>query len=245
MLRKLLMTSALVCLAAPALAADLPNRKSEPIYTPPPPPAFTWTGVYIGGQVGYQWGTSNPNIDTGGAFVAGLPGNTNSGVVGGGHVGYNLQVSQFVFGLEGDVDGSSINGGNSSGLVAYTTREPIEASIRGRVGYAWDRILIYGTGGGAYGDFHNIYTGPGGVDSIWDSRLGWTAGGGIEYAITNNWSVRAEYRYSDFGRVSDPLTASLGAGNTATTHLTDNRVQVGFSYKFDMFGPPAPVFAKY
>jgi outer membrane immunogenic protein len=244
MLRKLLMTSALVCLAAPAFAADLPNRKSEPVYTPPPPPAFTWTGVYLGGQVGYQWGTSTPDVYAGGGFVGSLPGNTNSGVVGGGHVGYNLQVSQFVFGLEGDVDGSSNSGGNATGVVAYTTREPIEASIRGRVGYAWDRILFYGTGGGAFGDFHNTYAGPGGVDSIWDSRVGWTAGGGVEYAITDNWSVRAEYRYTDFGRVSDPLVASLG-GDTATTHLTDNRVQVGFSYKFDLFGPPAPTFAKY
>ncbi len=245
MLRKLLMTSALVCVASgSALAADLPNRKSEPIYTPPPP-AFTWTGVYIGGQVGYQWGTSTPDVSAGGAFVGTLPGSSNSGVVGGAHIGYNLQISQLVFGLEGDVDGSSYNGGNaSSALLAYTTREPIEASIRGRVGFAWDRVLFYGTGGAAFGDFNNTYTGPGGVDSLWDARVGWTAGGGIEYAVTNNWSVRAEYRYTDFGRISDPLTASI-AGDTVGTHVTDNRVQVGFSYKFDMFAPPGSVIAKY
>lgn len=246
MLRKFLMTSALICFAGgSAFAADLPNRKSAPIYEPPPPPAFTWSGLYIGGQVGYQWGASTPNLYAGGANVGTLPGSNNSGVVGGAHIGYNLQVSQFVFGLEGDVDGSSYTGGNGAGLLAYTTHEPIEASIRGRLGYAWDRVLFYGTGGAAFGDFNNIYTGPGGgVDNLWDTRVGWTAGGGIEYAVTNNWSLRAEYRYTDFGRISDPLTASI-AGDTARTRLTDNRVQVEFSYKFDMFAPPGSVAAKY
>lgn len=245
MLRKLLMTSALVCLATgSALAADLPNRKSAPLYEPPPPPAFTWSGLYIGAQVGYQWGTSTPDLYAGGAYVATLPSSSNSGITGGAHIGYNLQISQFVFGLEGDVDGSSYNGGNATGLPAYTTREPIEASIRGRVGLAWDRVLFYGTGGGAFGDFNNTYTGPGGIDSLWDTRVGWTAGGGIEYAVTDNWSIRAEYRYTDFGYVSDPLTASI-AGDSVSTHITDNRVQVGLSYKFDMFAPPAPVIAKY
>jgi outer membrane immunogenic protein len=245
MLRKLLMTSALVCIAGTsALAADLPNRKSEPMYEPPPPPAFTWTGVYIGGQVGYQWGNTSPTAFGPGGAVAGLPGTGESGIVGGAHVGYNLQVSQFVFGLEGDVDGSSYNGGNGTGLVAYSTREPIEASIRGRIGYAWDRVLFYGTGGAAFGDFHDLYTGPGGTDSIWTTRVGWTAGGGVEYAITNNWSVRAEYRYSDFGRITEPLAVSL-PGTSVSRRETDNRVQVGFSYKFDMFAPPGSVLAKY
>jgi outer membrane immunogenic protein len=246
MLRKLLMTSAFVCIAGgSAFAADLPNRKSEPIYTPPPPPAFTWSGLYIGGQVGYQWGSVSPNlIGPGGGVVAALPGSTEQGIVGGAHMGYNFQVSQFVFGLEGDVDGSSYNGGNGTGLVAYMSREPIEASIRGRLGYAWDRVLVYGTGGAAFGDFHDTYTGPGGVDSTWNTRVGWTAGGGVEYAVTNNWSIRAEYRYSDFGRITDPLTASI-AGDSVSRHETDNRAEVGFSYKFDMFAPASPVVYKY
>ncbi|MGC1557609.1 MAG: outer membrane beta-barrel protein, partial [Methylovirgula sp.] len=88
------------------------------------------------------------------------------------------------------------------------------------------------------------FTGPGGFDSIWRERTGWTAGAGVEYAIDNNWSIRAEYRYTDFGRVNDFLLASA-AGDTASRRETDNRVQVGFSYKFDMFAPPAPMISKY
>jgi len=92
MLRKLLMTSALVCLAGgSALAADLPNQKAPPVYMPPPP-AFSWSGLYIGGQVGYQWGTLTPNLVTPGGPAA-LPSSNNSGVVGGAHIGYNYQVS--------------------------------------------------------------------------------------------------------------------------------------------------------
>jgi outer membrane immunogenic protein len=246
MLRKLLITSALVCVAGgAAFAADLPNRKSEPVFTPPPPPAFTWTGLYIGAQVGYQWGSTAPSLFAPGpAYVGTLPSNTSSGVVGGAHIGYNYQVSQIVFGLEGDVDGSNFNGGNATGALAYTTREPVEASIRGRLGFAWDRVLIYGTGGVAFGDFNNTYTGPGGFDSTWDTRVGWTAGGGIEYAVTDNWSLRAEYRYTDFGRFNDSLATSI-PGDFVRRHETDNRVQVGFSYKFDMFAPPGPIATRY
>jgi outer membrane immunogenic protein len=247
MLRKLLMTSALVCFAGgSALAADLPNQKAPPVYMPPPPPVFSWSGLYIGAQVGYQWGTSNANLYTpGGAYVESLPTSSN-GVVGGGHLGYNLQVSQFVFGIEGDVEGTSASGSNygSPLLSSYTTRENIEGSVRGRIGYAWDRVLIYGTGGVAFGDFQDAYTGPGGYDSLSTGRVGWTAGGGIEYAVTNNWSIRAEYRYTDFGHFNDYLASSL-PGDTVGRHVTDNRAEVGFSYKFDMFAPPGPVLAKY
>jgi outer membrane immunogenic protein len=244
MLRRFLVASALVCAAGgTAFAADLPNTKAPPVYAPPPPPAFTWSGLYIGGQVGYQWGNTSPTLFTAGGPV-GLPSSSESGIVGGGHVGYNFQFSQFVFGVEGDVDGASYNGGNASGLVGYTSREPVEASIRGRVGYAWDRVLFYGTGGVAFGDFHDTFTGPGGFDSMWRERTGWTAGGGVEYAIDNNWSLRAEYRYTDFGRVNDYLVASA-PGDTASRRETDNRVQAGFSYKFDMFAPPAPIVSKY
>lgn len=247
MLRRFLIGSALICAAGgSAFAADLPNTKEPPVYAPPPPPAFTWTGLYIGAQVGYQWGNTTPNVFAPGpAYVATLPVSDNDGVTGGGHIGYNLQVSQFVFGLEGDVDGSSFNGGNGGGIVAYSTREPIEASIRGRAGFAWDRVLFYGTGGVAFGDFNDIYTSGLGTDNIWQTRVGWTAGGGVEYAINDNWSVRAEYRYTDFGSFGDPLAASLGGGDFARRLQTDNRVQVGFSYKFDMFNPPAPIVSKY
>ncbi len=241
MLRKLFATTALCLASGVALAADLPNEKGPPVYAPPPhPPAFSWSGVYLGGQVGYGWGTADP-YDT--FEDISLPGLAQSGVVGGVHIGYNYQVAQFVFGLEGDVNGSSETDSNTFGDVNYTLRKNVDASIRGRIGYAFDRVLIYATGGGAYGNFHTSYAEGGDYDSFNNSRIGWTAGGGIEYAIDNNWSVRAEYRYTDYGNINNFLANTVG--DNVSTHIRDNRVQAGFSYKFDLWAPPAPIVSKY
>jgi outer membrane immunogenic protein len=240
MLRKLLTTTALICLAGgTALAADLPSEKGPPVYAPPPPPAFSWSGVYLGGQVGYGWGTTSVR-DPGGS----APNLSQNGVIGGVHIGYNYQVSQFVFGLEGDVNGADIRDSNSFNALNYSVRENIDASIRGRVGYAFDRVLIYATGGGAYGSFHTGFNDGVTFDSFNSGRVGWTVGGGLEYAIDNNWSVRAEYRYTDYGSTTDfPVFSDFG--NPVAHHIRDNRVQAGFSYKFDMFSPPAPIVSKY
>jgi outer membrane immunogenic protein len=247
MLRKLLMTTTVMCVAAgTALAADLPYSKGPPVYAPPPPPVFSWTGVYIGAQVGYQWGTSKSDVyGIDGAAVGSLPSINNSGIVGGAHIGYNYQFSQIVFGIEGDVDGLGNSGSNNYGLLSsYTTREDIDGSVRGRLGVAWDRVLVYGTGGVAFGNFRNTYSSPIGYDSLSTTRTGWTVGGGLEYAVTNNWSIRAEYRYTDFGHYNDALDYSL-PGDYLRRHETDNSVKAGFSYKFDTFAPPGPVAAKY
>ncbi len=186
-------------------------------------------------------------------------------MIGGAHVGYNLQLGQWVVGLEGDVDGSSISHNNNSqslysnnyGYVSgvnYTTSAGIQGSIRGRVGVAWDRVLLYGTGGVAFAGVNASVNVPyynstvtGGYDSASSTRVGWTVGGGIEYAVTNNWSVRAEYRYADFGRNTFYPVNSFSwdtYGANIQRRFTENRVQVGFSYKFDTYAP-APVVAKY
>ena len=259
MLRRLLLASAgAIALAGSAFAADLPSRAPPPVYIPPAP-IFTWTGFYVGAQIGYAWGTSNTNVTDGfGDFVSFST--QNSGVIGGGHVGYNLQYNQFVIGLEGDVDGTSLNKTISGtpfieGLgavpVTVTAKADILGSIRGRVGYAWDRVLIYATGGVPFAGLEGTLYGPfGGQVSASTTRIGWTVGGGLEYAITNNWSIRAEYRYAQFGHSSFavdnafafPGLAALGVIANRTTNL--NRVEVGVSYKFDT-AAPAPVVAKY
>jgi len=248
MLRKILATTALtaissVMLGSVAIAADLPSTKGPPVYTPPPPPpAFSWSGVYIGGQVGYDWGT------TGVDDVAPFPALNQSGVIGGAHIGYNYQVSQFVFGLEGSVDAASTRASDVSAGLSYGLHENEDFSIRGRIGYAFDRVLVYATGGGAYGNFHTTYNnfpiGGATFDSFNNGHFGWTVGGGVEYAIDNNWSVRAEYRYTDYGRQTDSPVFSDASG-FVSHHIRDNRAQVGFSYKFDMFAPPAPIVSKY
>jgi len=272
MFRKFLLASvgALALTGSAALAADLPSRAPPPVYLPPVP-IFTWTGIYLGGQVGYAWGQTHNHFVSSfpgfGVFSDDSFGQNPNGVIGGAHVGYNYQINQWVLGLEGSVDGTSMKktvlfapgaflapvGFFGSGLTA-TTRADIQGSIRGRIGVAWDRALIYGTGGVAFGGFNTSYTffspffALGGTSSFSTTRVGWTVGGGIEYAVTNNWSVRAEYRYTDFGRTTyapfSTVFAPFGGGFTGHHHFTQNQVQVGFSYKFDTFAP-IPVVAKY
>jgi outer membrane immunogenic protein len=139
-----------------------------------------------------------------------------------------------------------------------TSSASVQGSIRGRIGIAWDRALFYGTGGVAFSSFNTsitdtagFFTGvPGTFANFANTRAGWTAGGGIEYAVTNNWWVRAEYRYSNFRHTTDfPFNAVLPTGGFLSVrhNLTENQLQIGFSYKFDWTAPPAavPLVAKY
>lgn len=237
MIRRPLLLLAGLAAAAPAFAGDLPP------YSPPPAPApfvpaYSWTGLYLGGQIGYGWGTDTLTV-----FPFGFGTNFSpNGVLGGAHVGYNFQMNQFVAGLEGDVEGTGISRKFSPGGVLYSTQIPVQGSIRGRLGVALDRVLLYATGGAAFAGFDTSYTGFG-YNASSQSRAGWTVGGGIEYAVTDNWSVRAEYRYADFGHLTDFTSFVFGPGSTVTHHETENAIRAGFSYKFDGFGPPP--FAKY
>jgi outer membrane immunogenic protein len=261
MFRKFLLASVgTITLAGPAFSADFPVTA-----LPPPVPTFTWTGVYLGGQIGYAWGDDKPNwaIETPFGFSSDRFGNTTQGVIGGAHVGYNLQINQWVIGLEGSIDGTSLSktvlmpvtGGFLTGSVAATSRSGIQGSIRGRIGIGWEPLLFYGTGGVAFAGITNnfvdttgFFTGfPGSHASFSNTRAGWTVGGGLEYAVTNNWSVRAEYRFSDFGHLSNsPFNSAVLPGFMFDSqhHLTESQVQVGFSYKFGSWAP-APVVAKY
>ena len=256
----LLSTVALAAMAGTAAAADLPSRRAPPVYLPPPPiPVFTWTGLYIGGQVGYEFGRSNglATASVGGAGIA-ANGSSPKGVIGGAHIGYNFSTQSLgfgtpgflggglVLGIEGDVDGSNYKSTYALGGLTDYTRQNIQGSVRGRLGVAVDRALFYATGGVAFGDLGNSYVnGINGLgDSISHTRVGYTVGGGVEYAFTNNWSIRAEYRYTDFGTFTDNLATSTGGGVNVRHHETDNRVQAGISYKFNTFGP-VPVVARY
>jgi outer membrane immunogenic protein len=271
MRRQILLASvgALALTGSAAFAADLPYRGPPPVYLPPPP-IFTWTGLYIGGQIGYAWARDNVNLagistDPLEATEAGLPGEPDGdegfitsfssrphGVIGGAHLGYNLQFGQWVAGVEGSVDGTSLDdivsfaGVPTLPGLTVQSREDVQGSIRGRLGIAFDRVLLYATGGAAFSNVKNDYKLGAPMflsESITKTRTGWTVGGGLAYAITNNWSIGAEYRYSDFGRYDDFPFGILASVPNARHHLTENQVQARFSYKFD-WGPP-PVVAKY
>jgi outer membrane immunogenic protein len=267
--------ASLACAGAFAAAATLAGTAFAADLTPPPPPVpiFTWNGLYVGGHIGYAWGRdpvtwsgiSNDDELAGGTFS-----HTPQGVIGGAHVGYNLQYNQWlVLGIEGSVDGTSLSHtlavpvndvfGDTPGSITARSEGNVQGSVRGRIGIAFDRALIYGTGGVALTGFNTtivdttgFFTGVPGTNATFsNTRAGWTAGGGIEYAVTDNWWVRAEYRYSNFGNTTDfPFAGALPFADSFVSlrhHLTENQVQAGFSYRFDWTAPPAavPVVAKY
>lgn len=245
---------ALALFSTTAMAADLPSRRAPPVYVPPPPvPTFTWTGFYVGAHAGYAFGNSRSLASVGGIPVAAGSASPN-GVIGGGHIGYlfstqgipffgNALGTGGVFGVEGDVDGSNYRANYGLGALSTTTRDDIQGSVRGRLGIAVDRALFYATGGAAFGGLTTNYFGPFGTDSFNHTRVGWTVGGGVEYAFTNNWSARVEYRYTDYGTFTDNLAASFPGVNVRRRE-TDNRVMAGVSYHFNVLNP-APVVARY
>jgi len=181
--------------AVPAQAADLPR----PVYKAPPayiPAYFSWTGFYIGLNAGYGWARLT---DTAGASV------DPKGFIGGGQIGYNWQVNNFVFGLEADFQGSSQKVSDSGfdpvfGAWSTSGRLDYFGTIRGRLGIAQDRWLAYITGGYAYQnlkfDFNSATFGSASSSS---TRGGWTIGGGVEYAFAGPWTAGLEYLYLDSG----------------------------------------------
>jgi outer membrane immunogenic protein len=271
------MRKKLLLATAAAFAFSWPAaRAADLLPPPPPPPVFTWTGPYIGGQIGYAWGPSTFDLlgfnpKTADVLVI-TSSNSPGGVAGGAHVGYLYQINQFVIGLEGSVDGTSLRanaqfflpafvGGNNV-LSAHATAD-VQGTVRGKLGMAFDRGLIYGTGGVAFGGFTSnlILTGltPGTVPFSIGNRYfsnsltGWTAGGGIQYAVTDNWWVFAEYRFTDFGSFNNTLAngftpkkrlLGIAVVNNSNPQLQENQVQAGFSYRFNLL-PPPPVVAKY
>jgi outer membrane immunogenic protein len=240
-MRILLTGAALAALAAgPALAADLGRPAPAPVYTkaPPVPTTYNWTGFYIGADGGYGWGTSNGTLtNAAGASLAPYSYNVN-GPIAGGFIGGNYQINQFVIGLEGDWQWADLTGNGGSiaslgagGPFAISTTVNDYGSIRGRLGVAFDRFLVFGTGGWAWGNFSTSYVnGAVALGSVGgNSSNGWTAGGGVEYAFTDNILGRIEYRYTNLGSASgSPALGFAEAGN----NVTINDVRAGIAYKF-------------
>jgi outer membrane immunogenic protein len=207
---------ALVSTLGAANAADLPRREAMPTKAPIYAPIYNWTGAYVGINGGGGWGRS----DTSAPFASGGFG-TSGGVVGG-TLGYNYQVGQAVFGLEGDIDWSNIRGSAPCGLgFSCETKNSWLATARGRVGYAFDRFLPYVTGGLAIGD---IKSSVAGVDSSSTTKTGWALGGGVEAALAGPWTAKIEYLYADLGRGS----SILGSDTKFNTSL----VRAGVNYRF-------------
>jgi outer membrane immunogenic protein len=308
MLRRTLLASvgAIALTGSAAFAADLPSRAPPPVYLPPPP-IFTWTGLYVGINAGGTWSNNNTvDVDTVNVFSIGglngdIPGEvatlgtgdpqvSNSGFIGGGQIGYNWQfANSWVVGIEADIQG--IAGGSRTGSVAQSGFVPgsvggacpggticassvITASkdshwlgtVRGRLGFTiTPTLLVYGTGGLAYGEvssrtsiteqlaFIDTPNPFGTFGNLSTTRVGWTAGGGLEWLFAPNWSLKVEYLYYDLGSVTYALAPIQQFGvfgtllettsaSRSTTRFNDNIVRAGLNYHFTF---PAPIVAKY
>jgi outer membrane immunogenic protein len=256
-------------LATAAFAADLPMRTytKTPIFVEP---LFNWTGFYLGGNIGYSWGRSSDAstlTNTAGTALFASTGTTDlNGVVGGGQIGYNWQIQNFVWGLEADIQGTNEKGTRNflcpAGIctppailapvagISAALGQKIDwfGTVRGRAGIlVTPAVLLYATGGLAYGEVNTGETiaalAPFSTNA---TNVGWTAGAGIEGAIGGNWTARLEYLYVDLGKVNGSFLTTIGAfgggvlSANYSSHITDNIVRVGINYKFG-----GPVVAKY
>jgi outer membrane immunogenic protein len=223
-MKKLLLASVgLLALGVTAAnAADIIRR------SPPPPPVvvappYNWTGFYIGINGGGGFGRSTISN----AF--GSTGQDVSGGLVGGTLGYNYQTGPWVFGLEDDGDWSGISGTTNSAVCPTASCQINNdwlATVRGRVGYAYDRFLPYITGGAAFGD---IKLTPAGFGGSTTDKAGWTLGGGIEAAISGPWTAKLEYLYVDLG---DATCGAADCGVSTSTSFHTNIVRVGLNYRF-------------
>jgi outer membrane immunogenic protein len=263
MYKRLLVIAAAAALAGtPVFAADLsaapPMYKAPPMMTAP-----NWTGFYIGGDIGGAWSHSDSSwfaLPSAATFGVNSTGGSNdgSGFLGGVHLGYNYQFAPaWVAGLEGDWTWTHTRGSNTQPWTAFGTTAPIGggaattmsstadwlASVRGRFGYlVTPTVLAYATGGAAWGRVHDSATAsdPGlgylAATSFGTTADGWVVGGGLEWAMTRNWSVRGEYLYYRLYSAQTAIVPAAGfAANPSSFSWGDTNVNVvraGLSYKF-------------
>jgi len=262
-----------------AVAADLRPAYKAPVTAIAP--VATWTGFYIGGNIGYGWDTGSTGVSAraadpalapalaailaAGSFPSSLS-TSAKGVIGGGQAGYNWQMSQWLFGLEADFQGSDIKATATQALTpalfdatstSVTKSLDWFGTVRGRLGVlATPQWLLYATGGLAYGQTRTSFTTtdvtsgcvPGATicanGSSSSVRAGWTVGAGVEALLGSNWSVKLEYLYVDLGRRSADLPASTVPGIvfTTSTEFREQIARVGLNYHFNIGGP---VVARY
>ncbi|MGH6684445.1 MAG: outer membrane protein [Pseudolabrys sp.] len=205
---------AVVTMVGSASAADLPRRQTMPTKAPLYEAPYNWTGLYVGINGGYGWGTSDVAAPFPGSF------DTTGGLVGG-TLGYNWQMGQAVFGLEGDIDWTDLRGSGACGVTTCEIRNDWLSTVRGRLGFAVNRFLPFVTGGAAFGNIKNSIAGVGDAD---ETKAGWTLGGGVEAAIAGPWTAKIEYLYADLGHGASVL------GSDAS--FKTNIVRGGINYRF-------------
>ena len=267
-MRPLLLASvsiAALFIASEASAADLAVKAPRPMMVPAP--VYSWTGCYVGAQVGWGWGHNRhhqPAVfsgGSGGTLLADISGKVDSsGGLFGGQVGCNYQfASNWVIGVQGDVAGTDFNGRNDDPLglffgAPFSSTIAIKsdwlASATARIGYTFsdNRAMFYVKGGGAWihnrWDMHDAFAfyNP---SQLTETRTGWTAGIGFEYMLTQNWTAFVEGNYYDFGHGKALAVGGFfeeaGAAFLSSKQTVET-AKIGVNYKF---GGDAPVVARY
>ena len=251
-LRSATLASVLALGVAGAHAADL-------AYEPVPvvvAPVFNWTGFYIGVHGGIGGGNLDSSFrspvftDEAGTFQYGSDWSDNAfGAFGGAQVGYNYQSGpNWVIGAEADIAASGISAKHDANFIdiedgvtfddgSFRSEAKVDwfGTIRGRIGYSWDNLLLYGTGGAAYGNVKVSAQDSEGFNffSKSDTQWGWTAGAGFEYGITPNITLKTEYLYVDLGNVDvNNIDFAPDGFGSATFDAKFHTVKAGLNYKF-------------
>jgi outer membrane immunogenic protein len=196
---------ALISAVSSVQAADLPYESRAPYTVNQPLNMYSWAGPYLGGNLGWNWGSVDNNPTK------------PSGFVGGAQAGYNWQTGPWVFGVEGDLQAT----GASDTFAPWKFSNPWFGTVRGRAGYAFSNILFYGTAGLAFGELQGQTFGL--TES--HTNAGWTVGLGAEFGFARNWSAKVEYLYVD---LNDSNFVITGAQNGYRFGL----VRAGVNYHF-------------
>ncbi|WP_102958699.1 outer membrane protein [Mangrovicella endophytica] len=250
MTRLSLLLASVAFVATPALAADIITEE------PPAPapveimaPTYTWSGLYIGGQAGVAFGNDGSSFSSDAIDFDGDDSSDDAGFVGGLHVGYDWQVNNWVFGAVADINyiDASSSTDFTAGGADFSVDNDIDyfGTVRGRLGYAFDRVLVYGTGGLAYAGVDNDASTPAtpGVTYNTDNDeadFGYSVGGGVEVLATQNISFGVEYLYTNLGSndssvtaVDDATGAELFTVDSDNDDLDFHTVWAKASYRFN------------
>lgn len=237
-----------------ALAADLPARTLAPDYAPRPP-VFTWTGFYVGANAGYAIRTGKDyDLAVQPGYFPSAPNTVGSlrskrngdGFLAGGQIGYNYQIGNFVIGAENDIQYLDLGKAKRDYTFSGTGAVPAGfnyigpekkteyfATGRARIGYAFDRFLVFGSAGLAYGNLKSETCLGSKCD---DGKIGFAAGAGVEYALSSNWSVKVEGLYVNLGKTAAGVIGTDAVGRTyVDSRKVDNDialVRAGVNYRF-------------
>jgi outer membrane immunogenic protein len=220
-----------------AQAADIPQAAQITSRRAPPPVPYNWTGLYAGVDVGYQW--SNVDVSLPAVPAFGTAAAEPNSISLGGHIGYRYQFpNRFVVGVEGDIawlDGDRTAAFPGVPVIGVNATTNWDASVRGTLGFAFDRALIYGTGGASWIDVDGCAVVmavpttciPG--TTLSQTHSGWIAGGGVAFAFAGNFTARIEYLHADYGTTS---FATPGFGVPTNVKITTDKVRAGLSLRF-------------